>query len=87
MVYVAELLDGKRARFDPDTATLLGSGEGWTLYRTRHQRYIIVEEDEGELDVYEIAYHAAVGMLEDADQLSDEGRRVLDDHIQSLPEA
>lgn len=84
---IAELIDGRRARFNPDTAIVLGRGEGWTLYRTSHQRFIMVEEDEGELDVYEIAYPMVVGMLEDADERSAEGQRILDDHIQSLPEA
>lgn len=83
--FVLTLPDGTRARFYPATATLLATGEGWRLYKSKTDRFVLLEDDEGEETACVIDMDMALSYLEEG-QRTQEGEQLLAEHVASLPE-
>lgn len=79
-------VDGSLARFRPDTATLLASGDDWQIFLSKTDRFVLVEtdDDEGESALV-LGTDTAMDYLHDGKR-TPEGERLLAEYIASLPE-
>lgn len=83
---IVDLLDGTEARFNPDAGSVLARGEGWTLYRSRTGRLVLVEVHGDETTAYEIREDDLLDWAEDATWLSTEMQEEVAAARSELPE-
>lgn len=83
---IVELLDETEARFNPETAERLAAGDGWTLYRSKTGRLVVVETSGGSSTAYEIPGDELMDWAEGARWISSEMQEIVAASKAHLPE-